>query len=367
MLRLCDLAPTSPVGRSWSTRKASQTAKPGSNEASKRQASGETSDQAKIDDRAVSIDTATATVTITRRDRGKLIWTEGPAYKLELPAHRKWELNFGLYIRIMDLPRELRDLIWLAKLRSLDLPRRLILREANFYHDDSRKANDLRFPPVIPAFCYINRQIFGETLPLFLSERELVFGSSRDISRLGCLLERIPDGEGYRSIRSIVLEDRVRWSGQVQAGVGPSCRTTLTRYGEDLLQRCTGLHHIAIERCAFRCSRLCCNKRRGESLGDASRSIMKYPKDRLVREMDLSCLLVCSNLRTVTLRCIRGDCFARKGGCTTQEDFADWVDCVREIIGNKPRVRLEVEYVTLKLWRGLETYMGWAKDTETKP
>ena len=146
MPRFCSLAPTSPAGKH-----------PATNEASLQQASGKTSGLAKIDDTSVSTDTAAATVTITRSDRGKLIWTGGTAYKLELPSHRKWELNFGLYIKIMDLPRELRDLIWLAKLRSLDLPRRLILREGDFYHDDSFGVKDLRFPPVILTFFYINR------------------------------------------------------------------------------------------------------------------------------------------------------------------------------------------------------------------
>lgn len=78
-----------------------------------------------------------------------------------------------LFLCLMALPRELRDLIYAA--HFADLPSHMVIRP-------KMGASLIKYPAdvqkTLPPFCYINRQLFNESVPVLIQQRTLFLGRS---------------------------------------------------------------------------------------------------------------------------------------------------------------------------------------------
>ncbi|KAF2002998.1 hypothetical protein P154DRAFT_108536 [Amniculicola lignicola CBS 123094] len=99
--------------------------------------------------------------------------------------------------KFMNLPREIRDLIWLQKLRDLNPPASLPI---------------CQIPKALPAFCFISRQVFYETMPLFLQLCSIELGNRDHARKLFQFLNHVPNGEAYRGVRSLAFQNCWAWT-----------------------------------------------------------------------------------------------------------------------------------------------------------
>jgi hypothetical protein len=96
---------------------------------------------------------------------------------------------------LMGLLRELREMVYSAHFAGL--PPTIILHPHHF---------DLNchIPSIIPAFCYINKQVFVESIPMLLREKLIIVGNQNVAhDRLAKFLDQIPENAGYKAIRQM--------------------------------------------------------------------------------------------------------------------------------------------------------------------
>jgi hypothetical protein len=97
--------------------------------------------------------------------------------------------------RLMGLPRELRKMVYAAYFD--DLPSKIILRP------NLRRVD--RFPSIVPALCYANKQTFAESVPVLLHDKQIVVNDTAHALLIRFLVY-IPENKGYRAITKLQME-----------------------------------------------------------------------------------------------------------------------------------------------------------------
>jgi hypothetical protein len=145
----------------------------------------------------------------------------------------------------MSLPREIRDMIYGAMFKNL--PSTFVVHTKLSVNTDSA---DL--PRILPPVCYVNRQIFGESMPMLLRPREIhvgVYGHRV----LANFLHRVPNKDAFRAVSSLLFASGLTWEldnddeesddeGELSLKVYDAC---------DMVARCTALRHITLEVSSF--------------------------------------------------------------------------------------------------------------------
>ena len=67
---------------------------------------------------------------------------------------------------LLRIPRELRDAVYEQAFELLELPDLVVSRRSR-----STASHGQQFPGIVPPFCYTNRQIYVESVPILLHNR----------------------------------------------------------------------------------------------------------------------------------------------------------------------------------------------------
>jgi hypothetical protein len=119
----------------------------------------------------------------------------------EVPCCRDSAVMF--WNGLMSLPRELREMVFAAYLA--DLPSTIILRPHIFQKNH-------RFPAIVPALCYVNKQVFEESVPMLLRNKQIIVATRRPApSVLTNFLDRVPGGKGFKAV-TILRSERLYYT-----------------------------------------------------------------------------------------------------------------------------------------------------------
>jgi hypothetical protein len=146
-----------------------------------------------------------------------------------------------LFLCLMSLPREIRDMVYEAMFQ--ELPTTIIVHPklgGNF-----RSSN---LPRILPPICYVNRQIFAESVPVLLRPRKIHIDSigARVFAQF---LRRVPSKDAFRSVSSLCLGPDVTWhrvSNEEDNDDEEAFSGTIL-VGEELVAHCTSLRDITLE------------------------------------------------------------------------------------------------------------------------
>jgi hypothetical protein len=150
---------------------------------------------------------------------------------------------------LFRLPRELRDAIYQDAF--LDLPDTILLQRTDHHRAYSslraQEAAAQRFPGIVPAFCYTNRQMYYESLPIFVAGRKIILGFPGAVNTLANFLNRVASQRAFEAVRELTLESIIKWRSQHDSVNDPD-RTSLDNilywWAGDLIHHCIGLRHI---------------------------------------------------------------------------------------------------------------------------
>jgi hypothetical protein len=107
-----------------------------------------------------------------------------------------------LYLCLMRLPREVRDMIWTAYMDGL--PQTIVLRLQS-----RLMTSDL--PKVLPPLCYVNHQFFDECVPALLRGRKIILDGAGVVS-FGKFLRRVRDNMAFSVVTHVVIESHTKWA-----------------------------------------------------------------------------------------------------------------------------------------------------------
>ncbi|KAF1999032.1 hypothetical protein P154DRAFT_564362 [Amniculicola lignicola CBS 123094] len=149
----------------------------------------------------------------------------------------------------LGLPRELCDKVYVAHFEAL--PDSTIL-----YSDDLEEGNP-DCSQFIPALCYVNHQIFEESVPALLKNRKIKIGRWRNVAILVSFLDRVSGKKAYEAITSLSFEE----------GFGFMSSATLR-----LLQQCTRLKVLVVQVDPDTCFKYVTYLKDGKRVTDKKRS-----------------------------------------------------------------------------------------------
>jgi hypothetical protein len=239
----------------------------------------------------------------------------------------------------MSLPRELREMVFAADLA--DLPSTIILRPGIYQ-------NNHRFPAIVPALCYVNKQVFEESLPMLLRNKQIIVAADGCApSLLANFLDQISDGKGFKAVTRLQLESlfhTANWKRTFQTP--PSAR---------LLNLCTGLQRLRITVHAISFANF---------LDDFS-----YPKwTRMSRvevlsRFDFHQVYDLPNLRSFVLGCLGGQSYVTHTGCTETAIFEHLTTWLRDEHQRRhAQFDLQIKYEPGDIeWLGAE-FLGWGPE-----
>ncbi|KAF2867326.1 hypothetical protein BDV95DRAFT_581916 [Massariosphaeria phaeospora] len=138
----------------------------------------------------------------------------------------------------------------------------------------------LKFPALLPALCYVNRQTFYESMPVLFRGRSVTIRGDTCMRLLCGFLDRVPDSRAYRTITTLHLESPFHDRPDADA---------LLRPGR-LVGACTGLRHLAIDIHA-------------PDAEDATPSLDSRSVRACIRQIPLEAFQ-CRVLKTLELRCV---------------------------------------------------------------
>lgn len=125
---------------------------------------------------------------------------------------------------LLALPPEIRETVYEAAMSHL--PREILLRDWT----SPTKDRSLTFPAVLPRLCFTNKQIYDESVAVFIRDRKFTLGSSYGAACLDAFLARLPCDQGFRWVRRLYVESYVY-------GINIS----------ELLHHCTHIQHLVVE------------------------------------------------------------------------------------------------------------------------
>jgi hypothetical protein len=243
---------------------------------------------------------------------------------IEAPAY--------LFKRIMQLPRELRDLVWRYKLAALNLPMTILMNHG--LHPTPR---DL--PNMLPAFCYISSQVCLESLPLFFRNRHIILNSYADVLHLQQFIDNMNDPYEplHPPIRWLCLRSSVFSVRQPVAAV------------EKLILSCTKLQHLCIE--VRERPFLVRERPFVRAYRTATCRYRILPRDEVILPWgNLGFITDFEQLKSFDLLCVLPPrtWYARKWKVTRGDIFRVGTDWALQTFGNNPKVTLNIQYKELK-------------------
>ncbi|KAF2251379.1 hypothetical protein BU26DRAFT_592568 [Trematosphaeria pertusa] len=240
------------------------------------------------------------------------------------------------FYRFMTLPREIRDIVYAAKFA--DLPKSIVLRKKT----GSFFTGEALFPPILPAFCFANRQILEESVPALLRGRAITMNGGRAVNEATLIdfLDRIPDRKAYKSISEMRIEDSIRLKANQGIGKAIGLCTSLRRLWVEIQAICFVDHF------------------------DRKLKQFKDEKD-LLEIYDFTALFDLPKLEVVTLALGGGDYYAELLGCSNREVFEPLVKWFDAYIQRKSsKIRLSLKCIP---WRDDSYYspelFGWGPDS----
>ena len=145
-----------------------------------------------------------------------------------------------LYLCLVGLPREIREMIYAAMLE--DLPATIVVRPKA---STSYRSSDL--PRVVQPICYVYRQLFADSVPELLRTRDIHLDHS-GLRTFGNFLGHIPNNSAFLAVKSLTFGDDATWSsGRNDYDGEEEAYSGSVRDGIQLVARCTALQHITLE------------------------------------------------------------------------------------------------------------------------
>ncbi|KAF2655632.1 hypothetical protein K491DRAFT_778577 [Lophiostoma macrostomum CBS 122681] len=263
-------------------------------------------------------------------------------------------------------PRELRDAVCKEAFASLDLPTTIMLRIDSYTLSSTACPSELEilmfheFPDIIPPFCYINRQTYAESVPIFLrSPRKVVLGGDSGLHLFASFLSRVPGRNAFSAVTHLSLENKVPWRYLVEkswrsAGKrkwplhypgNPKCSSD-TWTANDLLENCPNLQHVAIE---YNCSSFIDLRKYIYALTKEGSSDPVepelLPQEEIMEKLGPFSLFKLTRLKSVKITCLTGDLINYTTRMPRQQVFAYLVDWIQEEKGNQGATwDLDVQY-----------------------
>ena len=265
----------------------------------------------------------------------------------------------------LSVPPEIRELIYAALFESL--PSSIVLR-TTLSRDDIPRFVDLpqyNFPALLPPFCYVTRQIFHESVPIFLRTRSITIGNWSCMKLLSHFCNRVPDQRAWKNIQDLTLESEVVWMNKHWRDNMPTDDqyTGTPPYGcrllaDNFLLRCPGLKCISIELQSSWFCRLDMERRGGHLY-------------RLKDEPEVSdtfapsTLFSCSTLHRIELRCITEGYYTLVEGLRPREIFqiiARWFEDEIEKRKLSQKIELTVVYIIANVPQPKRECVGWESE-----
>ncbi|KAF1948764.1 hypothetical protein CC80DRAFT_583486 [Byssothecium circinans] len=216
----------------------------------------------------------------------------------------------NVFTKLMGLPRELRDMVWKEKLKTLNLPRKV--RICCHYKKGSKAKRETA---VIPAFCYVNKQVFSEAVPLFFKDRNIALCGAFDVEALADFLEAHKTVRS--SIRSVTFESYIAWH--------------LCKHIPRLLQYILLLEHVQLE-----VETMFVTKNQGRQL-EKDITAIKYNDFRLVAQVP--------HLKTLTLRCFNKTPQGMTGTFSMEEISKPVMKWAHDAFDKRPEVKLSIKFI----------------------
>ncbi|KAF1999033.1 hypothetical protein P154DRAFT_523640 [Amniculicola lignicola CBS 123094] len=241
----------------------------------------------------------------------------------------------GLFFRqFLSLPRELRDNIYEAKFS--DCLTNITLRRG------PEKGKKEKFPALLPHFCYINRQVFNESVPILLRNRNITVTYVWDLESLINVLSWSSEVDPYRAITSLTLETLTLWN--IDKIIARDRRPDDPNLcGNNLVQRCSALKSLTLELSSYEMVIRTTKPGAPPKFTDVQRRTWDG-----FRAYFGTAIFESARLRSLVLRC-DSPYYAWMVviGCKTVEEyyssFLAWVR--EEMIERKTRAELRIEHV----------------------
>lgn len=230
------------------------------------------------------------------------------------------DIDAVLFDRFMALPRELWDMVFATKF--LTFPDSITMRSTSVPDDV------YNFPPIVPAFCWISRQVFCETVPLLFRGKNITLkdNTSEAVTLFTEFVDQVPGGGGFNYIETLKIEECSL------CGFGGSI--------QDLLSRCTSLRHLTLEIPASILTVF------SDFWGEYATSHALRTKEDILKNYFPLAIFECRKLETLRLIFTAGEVYGKLIGCADEHVFNNFHDCVKEEIEKcGAKCWLEVVYV----------------------
>ncbi|KAF2655633.1 hypothetical protein K491DRAFT_778578 [Lophiostoma macrostomum CBS 122681] len=289
---------------------------------------------------------------------------------------------------LFGLPREIRDLVYAKAFALLNLPETIVLRRSRYHEltnmiEDETEASRIeqrKFPGIVPAFCYTNRQIYTESLPVFLRDLRVVIGSSETMRLFAHFLNRVPAQKAFCAVTHLTLEADVIILRTAETLGTYRCLSDQIElwFGNHFLDHCPGLRHVTL---TYPSARFYDGKTMEElaeyilkmedGVDDRLARLAKLPepklceKETVIRELAPTSLFHLARLESVTLVCVGGNTFTRDHGLAAQQLFkplVDWLNEERTKRGVNWEFNIVYKEDDIELEKGLPGHMGWGTE-----
>jgi hypothetical protein len=211
-----------------------------------------------------------------------------------------------------------------------------------------------RIPNLLPAVCYVNRQLFDETVPVLLRGRTIHLNYHGMLPFFD-LLGRVSNGAGFRSLTQLKLQHPVHWRKNwfrsnkqtTEDNDLGNIGTEKMKSSEEFIACCPALKHTTLEVDVV--SLIGFPVRHDDLLGP------RWPRlsdDAIQRAYPIRTLLLCLKLGLFTLicQCIEGvgtSIIRRLTGVEDQHFWDPLVAWFRERLAEEmPQVKFNVEYAS---------------------
>jgi hypothetical protein len=247
-------------------------------------------------------------------------------------------LGEHLFLCLMSLPREIRELVYAAMFE--ELPTTIIVGPKELYH---HQPSDL--PRILPPVCYVYLRIFSESVPTLLRAREIELAEG-GLRQFGNFLHRIPDMTAFRAVSSLVLGSHISWHDfhdEEESGHKDYFSGAFTG-ADKLAARCTALRHITLEVAFFD---LIVNDDSGDdSDSEPEVRYQRKPVTQIQRDYSIEAITRCPKLRSFKLVCRYNDYHLTNELNSAKEFFEPLSTWLREQLALRaPNVAFEVAYM----------------------
>ncbi|PSN72550.1 hypothetical protein BS50DRAFT_584073 [Corynespora cassiicola Philippines] len=164
----------------------------------------------------------------------------------ENTPHGKKAPTNDMFDKMFSLSLETREMIYAEIFENI--PSTLTVR-----YDLSKDTSLRHRPPIpgLPALCFVNHQLFEETVAVLFRNKEIIIGSVPDMFSLSWLLNLVRGRRAYRGISKLHLESAINMdapdaSHMFALNFDPA-KDPYVRAGYQFVECCTALQHLSLD------------------------------------------------------------------------------------------------------------------------